>query len=744
MIGKRTRPALLRAGVALLALVTAQNGQAQTAPAGDGLMIEEIIVSARRRLEPLQTTPVAVTALAEEALREQAVSNIADVGRLAPNLQIATGRNSSSIGFIFIRGVGQADESPTADPGVAQYVDDVYLGRLQGGLVNISDVASVEVLRGPQGTLYGKNTIGGALKINSKLPGPDTEYAASLAYGNYDSLSAKASVSLPLVDDALFWRLSVDRSRNDGFMRNHLTGTRGNDQDVLSGRTVLRYNPSEDIDILLSVDGSRDRSAPYYGFVIETAQTEITPFIKALIGDIGTHAKSVHGDIWNGGFDAGQEAVLAPFSPNEDVWGAFLRASYGGDELNVKSITAYREIKRDRMSDADASPLSIGNFADRMDQWQASQEFQVSGEALDGRLNWLGGLFYYQEDVGLLTMANLVPAFVPLGLDQTRDQQLDVTTKSYAAFLNASYDLTDKLSGSVGLRYTSERKSIFVWNRSIASGATIFGPTDNARTFEDLSPRIGLDYEWSPEIFTYASLSKGFKSGGFNYDPDTVGTLQPYNAEKVWAYEAGVKTQWFDRRLTVNLAAFYTDYKDIQLQVFAIQNGTIFQPTANAGKAHVQGLEVETRWQAGGGFTLYGAGALTDAAYDEYQDAVLGDVSDRKFVYTPKYSGLVGLAWEGALSENAAAHLDINYSAKSRTWHDPQNTRSIAQGGYGLLNARAALRFQDDRLEVAAYGKNLTDKAYVQNGASLLDSLGYAIAFAGAPRTYGLEVNWRY
>lgn len=740
MIGKLGRPALCRAGAALLALMVPD----LAAAADDGQIIEEIIVSARRRLEPLQTTPVAVTALGEEALRDQSVANVADVGRLAPNLQIATGRNSSSIGFVFIRGVGQADESPTADPGVAQYVDDVYLGRLQGALVNISDVASVEVLRGPQGTLYGKNTIGGALKINSKLPGPDTEYAASLSYGNYDSLSAKASVSLPLVDDALFWRLSIDRSRSDGFMRNRLDGTRLNGQDVLSGRTMLRYMPAEDVDILLSLDGSRDRSSPYNGFVIATAETEITPFIQGLIGDIGTYRKDVRGDIWNGAYDAGHDPVLAPFTPNEDVWGAFLRASYGGDALNVKSITAYRTIKRDRLSDADASPLPIGNFADRMEQWQASQEFQLAGEALEGRLNWLGGLFYYQEDVDLVTMANLVPAFVPLGLDQTRDQQLDVTTKSYAAFLNASYEIGEKLSGSLGVRYTAERKSIYVWNRSIATGATVFGPADNARTFKDWSPRLGLDYEWSPEFFTYASVSKGFKSGGFNYDPDTAGELQPYNAEKVWAYEAGVKTQWLDRRLTLNLAAFYTDYKDIQLQVFAIQNGTVFQPTANAGKAHVQGLELEARWQAGNGFILYGSGAITDAAYDEYQDAVLGDVSDRKFVYTPKYSGLVGLAWEGAVSEAASAHLDINYSAKSRTWHDPQNTRAIAQGGYGLLNARASLRFQDGRLEVAAYGKNLTDRAYIQNGASLLDSLGYAIAFAGAPRTYGLEVNWRY
>ena len=276
-------------GAGLLAttapVATAQEAQAEP------FTLDEIVVTARRRAESLQEAPVAITALTDQMLTDRNIGNVLDIGRQAPNLQISTGRSSSSVGFVFIRGIGQADDNPSADPGVAQYVDDVYLGRLQGALVNISDVASVEVLRGPQGTLYGKNTIGGAIKINSKLPGPDAEGRIGLAYGRFDEVKASASVSGPVVEDKLFMRVSAERLRNDGFMRNALTGERTNNTDSLSGSAMLRYTPTEDVDLLLSLDGSRNRAEPYNGFLAATLPTSLNALINRYIGPMNSYVK---------------------------------------------------------------------------------------------------------------------------------------------------------------------------------------------------------------------------------------------------------------------------------------------------------------------------------------------------------------------------------------------------------------------------------------------------------------------
>ncbi|MBP7337915.1 TonB-dependent receptor [Niveispirillum sp.] len=730
-------------GAGLLAttapVATAQETQAES------FTLEEIVVTARRRAESLQEAPVAITALTDQMLTDRNIGNVLDIGRQAPNLQISTGRSSSSVGFVFIRGIGQADDNPSADPGVAQYVDDVYLGRLQGALVSISDVASVEVLRGPQGTLYGKNTIGGAIKINSKLPGPEAEGRIGLAYGRFDEVKASASVSGPVVEDKLFMRVSAERLRNDGFMRNALTGERTNNTDSLSGRAMLRYTPTEDVDLLLSLDGSRNRAEPYNGFLAATLPTSLNALINRYIGPMNSYVKPVDGDIWRGSFDISADPAIT-MKPFEDVWGASLRASVGDEKFTVKSITAYREIDRERLVDADASPLTVTNFSDHLDQWQFSQEFQLSGEFAGGSVKWLAGAFYYQEDVEQLTLGNFFPALIAVNpaLNQTVRQSLALDTKSYAAFANVTWDMTEKLSGTLGLRYTREDKGIAIQSARLNTGQVFFGPISNDDRFTDTSPKFEVDYKWTPELFTYASVSKGFKSGGFNGRAGPFGQLDPYKPESAWAYELGVKSQWFDRRLTLNLAGFYTDYKNIQLQVMTVQNGNLFQLTTNAGKAHIQGLEAEVNLRPAAGVNLYASGGITDAQYDEYYDARLGDVSDRAFAYTPKYNLLIGGNWEQSVSDTASAFLDVNYSYRSRTWYDPQNTVSIAQGGYGLLNARAALRLRDGDLEIALYGKNLTDKRYIQSGVSFLDSFGFSLAYAGAPRTYGLEVNYRF
>lgn len=731
------------------AVVPALPAYAQTGPetGAEADLSTEIVVTARRRDESLQTTPVAVTAYNTALIGTRSITNLQDIGRQTPNLQISAGRSSNSIGFIFIRGIGQADDNPSADPGVAQYVDDVYLGRLQGALLNINDVRSIEVLRGPQGTLYGKNTIGGAIKFTSKVPGDELEAYASAGYGNYDAYRFAGSLSLPLVTGKLAARVSAEYVRNDGFMRNLFDGSRTNNTDRLSGRFMLRATPTETVELLLSIDGSRDRSDPYHGFLTATAPTAINGLLNRFIGPVNSFVKPVGGDIWRGSYDAQFDPALAEFAPpKEDIWGASFRATIGDEDLSLKSISAYREINRKRVIDADASPFVIENFADHLEQWQVSQEFQLAGQFADGAVKWLGGLFYYQEHVDQVTNGNFFPGLIAVNpaLDQTVRQSLGLKTKSYAAFGNVSWDINDRLSVTAGARYTKEKKHITVSSRRLTTGLLFFGPLSNNDTFNDFSPKFEVDYKFTPTLFGYASVSKGFKSGGFNGRAGPFGTLDPYLPERAWAYEAGIKSQWFDKRLTLNLAAFYTDYSDIQLQVMTVQNGNLFQLTTNAGKSHIQGLEAELTARPTGWLTLYASGGITDAKYDRYFDAVKGDVSFRKFAYTPKYNGMIGATVDAPLRDGVKGLFDINYSRRSLTYYDPQNTPSIAQPAYGLLNARAAIKLERPDVELAFFGKNLTDRHYIQSGVSFLDSFGLALAYAGAPRTYGIELNWHY
>jgi iron complex outermembrane receptor protein len=705
---------------------------------------DDIVVTARRRNESLQDVPLAVTAFSAANIQERSIFNVQDIGRLAPNLSISSGRGGSGIGYIFIRGIGQADDNPSMDPGVSQYVDDVYLGRLQGGLIDLNDVRSVEVLRGPQGTLYGKNTVGGAVKVNSILPNNDASYYAQATYGNYNYVSLSAATSQPLVRDVLAIRLSGKYTRNDGYMRNAFDGQRLNNQDTLSGRMILRYTPVADVEALLSVDGARDDARPNQGRLVGTAATPVFGLINRVIGPIGDFVVQPGQDPWKGSFDVRADPNL-PYSTNkDDSWGTFLRLSWTPGPVAVKSITSYRNQLSHVLKDVDSSPLRVANVADRLKQWQLSQEFQVSNSEQNSRFNWLGGLFYYKEHVQFDTTADLLPALIPLGVNQQSFRAVRLGTESYAAFLNVGYKITDSLSASIGARYTHEKKDILINVRRLSDGAATFGPASNAAKFDDFSPKIEIDYRFSPDVLAYASAAKGFKSGGFNGRAGVGAQLESFDPETAWTYETGVKSTWLDRRLTLNLAAFYTDYRDIQFQVISAVNGQLLQVVTNAGKGHLKGLELETTVRPATGLTFGGTLGLIDADFTQFFDARLGDLSRNKFQNTPKVTASVQGRYETAFVNDVPVAIQADYSFRSRTYFDPQNTAVLSQGNYGLLNARVSAYLMDRKLELAAFGKNLTNKTYLQNGVSLLDSFGLAVGYYGAPRTYGVQATLRY
>jgi iron complex outermembrane recepter protein len=742
--------------VQALLLISALSSEVASATTNDSDrasdILEEVTVTAERRAEPLQKTPIAVTAIGTEALEQRSVVNLDEVGRYLPNVNIAYGRGSANEAFIFIRGIGQANDTGGADPGVGEYVDDVYLGRIQGGLFNLNDVASIEVLRGPQGTLYGKNTIGGAVTINSNMPGPKPEYQADVAYGNYNYTKLGAIVSEPLTN-ALFLRVSANTTQNNGFMAN-ADGPRTNKTNISTGRIVLRALPSDSSELILSLDGSLDRSGPQNGRLVALANPVTTPLfglITARIGNLAPYVVARAQNPYQGGaFNAQANTALNANDPELATWGVSARGTWNFGGTTVKSITAYRVLDQVLNLDVDESPFVIAEQGGKIHIWQVSQEFRANGNAFDGALDWLAGLFLYRENVGNgggRTNVDAVPAFIPFGINAGFSTTDHAVNDSEAVYVHASYQLTDRLKATAGARETFEQKSDLATTYKFDSAIVQSGGVQQKSNFSKFTPNFVLDYQITPNQFVYASASEGYKSGGFN--GFLAGTSRTYEPETAWTYEVGLKSQFFERRMTSNWAVFYTDYKSIQEQLFtavtppppATQVPQIVQLITNASAAHISGLENETNIRVTPNLTVFENFGYVHAVYSHFFDERLGNLSKNQFQDTPKFNATLGGRYEQSLGNQASGALQADLSYRSKTYYDIVNTPAIAQGAYTLVNSRASLFLHDHKLEIALYGKNLTDKFYMQNGASVLTSFGFAVGYYGEPRTYGIELQ---
>jgi len=580
----------------------------------------DIIVTARRVAEPLQSTPVAVSAFGGEQLRATSSLNVGDLNKLVPNLTLVGGRGLSGQGFVFIRGIGQTDDNPATDPGVAQYIDDVYVGRTQGTQFDFNDIGSIEVLRGPQGTVYGKNAIGGAVKINSKLPDNDPSAHFSLGYGNYDDLRLSASFSQPIVEDRLFVRVSGQTHHNRGYMENITVGKNSSNAETYAGRIILRFTPTDDWDIWLSADVSRDNSRPLDPRIVRIDPNHPRVLGAAAVGvDIRPFLLTPGTNPFKGGgFDSQIDPTLADNRNRITTSGASLHLAYDLGQSQLKSITAYRKMFSGRLSDSDGAGVPFVNSYASVDQNQFSQELQYVGSSADEKFEWLAGLYFYRENFVNVDQSHYL---VDVGPRLSFERHFEQTALSYAGFLNAGYKLSDGLRVSLGGRYTHEKKRIVISSAVLTNPADItFPETGRRASFDDFSPKVTIDYQASRDIFLYASAAKGFKSGGFNGRATLNQALDSVGSEKVWSYEAGVKSQWWGRRFTFNLATFYMDYRDIQAQVYVPRvDGTpgLTAVVLNAAQAKIQGIEIETRLQPVPSLTLSGNLGYTDAEYSK-------------------------------------------------------------------------------------------------------------------------------
>ena len=696
--------------------------------AGDGES-NMITVTARRREERLIDVPISVSSFSGQQLEERGAIDITDISNYTPNVTLEASRATNSTLSAFIRGIGQQDPVSGFEQGVGIYLDDVYLNRPQAAVLEIYDVERIEVLRGPQGTLFGRNTIGGAVKyVTRRLP-QEPALKAKASYGTYNLAEGVVTASAP-INDIVRVGGSVARLSRDGFGENLTLGTENYNKDIWAGRASVEMGGyGEPVFLRIQGDYTKDKSNPRGG------HREIRSFIG------GAPVLDNVYDTRGGLVDPAQEV---------ESYGLSMQGEIDlGAGLTFRSISAWRKDDSSTPIDFDALPTVDFDVPGIYRNEQLSQELQILYDN-GGPLTGLIGAYYLDAQADTLFESRLytsLPAVLPQLTGYTAAL---VDTETYAVFADATIDLADRISLSVGGRYTWDRRDADITKQNfIFGGSGAFGTqgvligTDTdfvgSADFEKFTPRASISFMPTPDHNLYASYSKGFKGGGF--DPRGVGANAPdldsdtvlsddevakflsFEPEEVDSYEVGYKGSLADGRVNVAIAAFYADYKNVQIpgsQACVVNTVPTFCGTVtNAGKASFKGVEFEGSARLGGGFNLSGMLGYIDAQYDEYItniEATPTDVAQyRKVQNTPEWTGSATLAYNAPVGDgDLYAGATVSYRGKTFQFEVPNPF--LDQNGYALLNGDIVYTLPGGRITIGVHGKNLLDKRYRTSG----------------------------
>ncbi len=689
--------------------------------------LQEVVVTAQKREESLQKTPISLVTLDAGTLETRGINDIRDLPSAAPNLQTVQQVNSASSVRLFIRGVGNFDDQITQDPSVAVYTDGVYVARSQGLAADVADIERIEVLRGPQGTLYGRNATGGAINFVTKAPQLG-EWAGSetLTFGSYDEVRSKTLLNIPITDTAAA-RLSYVKADKDGFVRNEGTGaSRFGDEDRQAWRVDLRWQPISQLDLRYTYDQSQfDDTSPY--------------LVKSpLNGSASRPTKS--------------NPLVRNFKPNDvSVQGHALTATYEiADNFSLKSISAYRML--DNFDYQDYLAGQNGAFTplttlDDLHQKQWSQEFQLLGNTDDNSLQYIAGLYYFHE-TGSGTVSTGVPV---LGTTGVVDQNIANTAK--ALFGQATYTpeiLDQRLHVTIGTRWSRDRREASIANSSISPVGLLTAGSTGAgdRSFSNFSPALTVAFDVNDDINVYAKYAEGYKSGGFNIRATTVARFdEGFDPEKLKSYELGAKTQWWENRVRLNAALFHADYDDIQLTAPSSATDPSKSDVLNAGKATLDGVELELTALPTDDLTVNVNYAYLDDRYDSIKDAFGRDItSNYVFLMAPHNTFTFNLDYAIAETPIGKLSANANYSWEADKFSTATTTINgkLYIQSYGLLNGRLTLAeipgVGAGNLKVSLWGKNLEDKHYSVLQAPLFG--GYRVF--GDPRSVGVEIAYAF
>ncbi len=773
----RMNPALRLTGLAAaaswLAMTNAAAAQEQVPASAQAEQasetIEEIIVTAQKREQNLQNVPVAVTAFSGETISNLGIKSSSDIAAIVPNLEIGLPGGAGNQPLIYIRGVGLSDtNSNNAGPN-GIYVDEVYVSSPGAQTFQIFDLERVEVLKGPQGTLYGRNATGGAINFISAKPTDQFKARFQASYGSFGAVKAETAIGGALAK-GVRGRLAATIDHSNGYIHNLLTGRRENGSGSFALRGLLAADLGENFEALFNFHGGRvDVRSPQYRSLglLDPATGFTSPCAAPAIaaGQCGNVLGYVSPPgYYDGAYDRSERLEV-------ENWGGSARFNWTLGAITLTAISAYDYNAKLHREDTDASPLNIITIDYGVHSNTFTQELRLAGDG--DRLNWVVGAYYLNE---VLVQDQTVDLFRELrgltpggGADPAGDSTGGApvlfarslnrqTTEAAAVFGQAEYTLAPGLRVTLGGRYNYEKKRFTAagqFEDAIIGGSPIPGGVlpiyafSNRATFKNGSFKLGADYDIADRVMVYASVSTGFKSGGFNggflsFDPaEAAVQAQPYDEETLTAYEVGIKSTLFDGHARLNAAAFHYDYKNLQLYTLINTGALPLQLLDNAANAAIYGAEVELIAKPAAHLDVTLNLGLLNTQIKNFISAGT-DLSGNRLALSPKltFSGLA--SYEIPLARSGMAlTLQPSFSYRSQQFFSTDNNPLLSQAGYWLIGARAGLKSGNGRWEAAVFARNLTRRKYINYAVDLSD-FGLIEQFQGEPRMFGVEFKLEY
>ena len=765
----------------LAPIAFAQEGAPAAAPGSEqndtkesqGEALEEVVVTADRRREALQTVPAAITAISAETLRRDGINSLERVADSTPGLTFAA--FAAGQPEIAIRGVGTKEDGPAASDSTVVSIDDIYIASRAAQVTDLFDLERVEVLRGPQGTLYGKNSIGGSINFVTLQPTDETVIRTTLKGGNFGRAEAAGLISGGLTD-TLFGKVAVSYKSNDGYLRNALVdspdyGKRVGETESLSYRTTLRWAPTDTFEAIFSIDGAHD----------DNGATNREP-----VGSLGplhncgcaSDPVAVNNALGGGSSPYTTLASVDGFT-KRDIFGASLKLNFDLGFATLSSISGYRKTDYSYLEDSSGLPSSSvfvnlapgGNggvlgtlpaatgftfkVTDAVEQnpKQLTQELRLTSPT-DEKFEWLGGLFFSREE-DTRTEGFVFPS---LGsANGLPSDSLSIQTNkgtAYAGYGQLGYSFTDRFKLTAGARYSSEKKEI-TSAAQILSGLPLllraYPEVGAEESWTNFSWRLVGDFQATPDTLFYASVATGFKSGGLTGVASTAEVATtPFKPEDAVNYEVGEKIELFDHRLRINTAVFYTDYKDLQVTRFFQPVGTTFGQfiTENAGQARLKGVELEISARPIRAIEIGGTYAYLDARYTEFTGLAstinpTGNFNGNFLRQAPKNSASAYLAYTFTMNSGGELSARAGWKYQSLSYYDPDNNPITVIPSYQLLDGRIGYSSPDKHWDLSAWIKNANDERYRTHVFSQRDGR-VAFALFGEPRTYGLTLTYNH
>jgi len=793
-------------GVALAASMIAAPASAQTA-ASDDQGLGDIVVTARRVSENLQSVPVAVTAYSGEVLKQQNVRALPEVALLTPGLTLSPAQINSSAVLIQMRGQVQTDVSGPIDPSVGTYVDGVYWGRPYGMNASLVDVNSFQALKGPQGTLFGRNTSGGAILVETNNPSFAAGLSGSLegTYGNFNYQQLTGVLNVPLVNDKIAARIVYSGNRRDGYLRDSVSGRQMGNLDDSLIRAKILIQPTNTFRVLLSAERFRSEVQPepgVLGYFVPFGR----PSLEAGLEQLGPSACTADFPACVAAGNAYLANLVATTNPSSGTRAvsqvneittktqtysatATLDTSFGA----IKAIGAFRKVHSNNFNadqDGFAALVLDSLVADtEFKQWTA--EVTATGKALDNRLDFAVGGFFFHEfgyDNGVSSTFTFLGQYLapPFGTRKITIYNSSVNSYGRGVYGQATFHATDKLSITGGLRYSSDTKGITSVNGTglgtmdTTSPAFICQlstcPAERSNTFNSVSYTASIDYKLTDDVMVYAKTAKGYRSGGQNLRAISAvpASLASFRPEQAYSYEVGLKSEFLDRRLRVNLAGYYTLVKDVQRNSTAVVGTTTASVISNAASVHIYGVEADASALLPGGFRLDGTLAYTKPKYATFIDFNGFDRSREAFAYVPRWTATISPSWSGNYGK-AKLYARSDFAYQSQTYVFPvgyytDSSGAIvdaASGGkttsvgpitaadvngflssasdkaHWIINARAGVTLLDGNLDITVWAKNLGNSRDIVN-AIVITGLEAGRSIPREPRTFGATVGVKF